>query len=66
MQNDKPNWLKNKAKYNAEYNKQNIKRYELKVNKKLEADLFDYMERVPNKSEYLKTLVLNDMALKKN
>ena len=57
----KPQWYQNKVKYINEYNKQNIKRYELKVNKKLEADLFEYMEKIPNKSEYLKTLVLNDM-----
>lgn len=57
----KPQWYQNKVKYINEYNKQNIKRYELKVNKKLEADLFEHMEKIPNKSEYLKTLVLNDM-----
>ncbi len=64
MAEEKPKWYINKTKYSAEYNKHNLKRYEMKVNKKLEIELYDFMEKIPNKSEYLKQLVLLDMKKK--
>lgn len=45
------------SKATAKYKTQNVKRYALEVNKTTEKDLYDEIERQPNKSKYLKDLI---------
>jgi hypothetical protein len=61
----KPIWYENKIKRNAEYNKNNTVRLEIKINKNTEAEILQHLEQIPNKSGYIKNLIIIDMQKKK-
>jgi hypothetical protein len=61
----KPIWYENKIKRNAEYNKNNTVRLEIKINKNTEAEILQHLEQIPNKSGYIKNLIIFDMQKKK-
>lgn len=46
--------------YITNYIKKNIRRFELKLSKKNDKDLIDWLEEKDNINEYLKALILQD------
>ena len=48
-------------KASAKYKKANIKNYNFQINRTTEKDLLDHMEKQPNKSDYIKNLIREDM-----
>jgi hypothetical protein len=62
----KPLWYENKIKRNSQYNKDFMKQVKIAFNTVTESDLIDYLEQQPNKSGYIKTLIIEDMQKKKN
>lgn len=65
MEQKKPVWYENKIKRNTEYNKNNTVRLEIKINRNTEAEILTHLEQIPNKSGYVKQLILEDMEKKK-
>lgn len=51
-------------KASAKYVKENQRQIMLKVNKKTEPELYEWMENIDNKQGYLKGLVLADIKAK--
>lgn len=45
--------------------KKNIKRYEIRINKEKDKDLFKYFDKIPNKNAYVIDLIRKDMEKKK-
>ena len=43
------------------YNKEHTKQVTLRLNKRTEADIIDWLERIPNKQGYIKALIRLDM-----
>lgn len=62
----KPVWYENKIKRNAEYNKQFIKQIKVDFNIKTEAEILQHLQEQPNKARYIKQLIIEDIAKKKN
>lgn len=50
--------------YNNQYQKDNIKRFYLKVNLKTEQDIFKKLNNQTNYNKYLKELILKDISNK--
>lgn len=52
-----------KKEYEAieKYQKENIRRFVLKLNKKTDADLIKHLDKKKNRQGYLKELIKNDM-----
>lgn len=48
--------------YNAQYDKENTKGLYLKLNKKTDADILNYLKTIPNKQGYIKELIRKDKA----
>jgi hypothetical protein len=63
-ENKKPVWYENKIKRNSEYNKQNMKQVKIAFNIKTEAEILQHLEQIPNKSGYIKQLIIEDIAKK--
>lgn len=61
-----PKWKENKIKYNIDYVKNNVAQITLKINKNTEAEILQHLEQQENKSGYIKSLIIEDMAKKKN
>lgn len=53
-------------KASAKYVKENVREIKLKVNKRTETALYEWMESIENKQGYLKELVLADMKAKQH
>lgn len=51
---DIPNWLKNKNKYDRQYQRENLKAFAVKLNRQTEARYIAIYEQIPNKREFLK------------
>ena len=47
--------------YVTKYIKNNIRRFELKLSKKNDAEIIKYLESKPNTNKYLKELILEDI-----
>lgn len=45
----------------AKYDRENTKSYLLKLNKKTDADIIEFLEQQPNKLAYLKNLIRDDL-----
>lgn len=58
---DKASTSRKYAEYQDNYQKENIRQFKLKVNKKTEPELFDWLEGKQNIQGYLKELVRKDM-----
>ncbi len=58
-------WKINKKKYSAKYQKDFYATTVLHFNKKYEADAVAWLESQPNKSEYIRRLIVNDMNANK-
>lgn len=58
---DKASTGRKYAEYQDNYQKENIRQFKLKVNKKTEPELFDWLEGKQNIQGYLKELVRKDM-----
>lgn len=43
------------------YNKEHTKQVTLRLNRRTEADIIDWLERIPNKQGYIKALIRSDM-----
>jgi len=56
----------NKAEYDSNYEKNNCLRFSVKLNKRTDKDVVDKFESVPNKIDYIRQLVLKDIAEEKN
>lgn len=52
-------------KAQQKYNQKNSKIFNMKLNKNTDAELIEYLEGIPNKQKYLKSLVINDLQNKK-
>lgn len=52
---------KAQLKASAKYVKENQRQIMLKVNKKTEPELYEWMEPIENKQGYIKSLILADM-----
>lgn len=54
--------LTNKQKaYMVEYNKNNTRRIAFTLNYNTEKEMIEYLEQIPNKNAYLKSLIKTDM-----
>ena len=45
----------------AKYDAENTKSFLLKLNKKTDADILEWLNQQPNKQGYIKSLIRNDM-----
>jgi hypothetical protein len=61
-----PIWYENKIKRNIEYEKKNVVQVLVKINKNTESEILKHLEQQENKSGYIKQLILEDIAKKKN
>lgn len=52
---------KAQLKASAKYNKMNTKNFPIKVNKKTEKDIYDYLEKIGNVNGYIKNLIKEDI-----
>jgi hypothetical protein len=57
----KPIWYENKIKRNIEYEKKNVVKVLVKINKNTESEILKHLEQQPNKQGYIKQLILNDI-----
>lgn len=55
---------KNQLNYIKEYNKNNYVVVRVQVNKKTEPEMLEHLEKVGNKTGYIKGLILEDMKKK--
>lgn len=53
--------LMGKTEYITQYIKNNVRRFELKLSKKNDAELIKHLEQQPNTNKYLKELILQDI-----
>lgn len=51
--------------YQTEWDRKNIRRVSLKINKNSESDMIDWLDRKPNKQAYIKSLIKADMSKSK-
>ena len=65
MAEEKKTWEGNKRKYTLDYQKQNYASLVLHFNRKYEKELIDALDKLPNKNQYVKNLILKDLGLKK-
>ena len=56
----------NKAEYDSIYEKNNCLRFSVKFNKKTDKEVVNKFESVPNKIDYIRQLVLDDIAKTKH
>ena len=56
---------KAQAKYNSGYVKENIRQFMLKVNRKLDPEMVEWLENKENVQAYLKDLIRKDMESSK-
>lgn len=64
MAENMPKWKENKIKYKDNYEKENVVRLQVKLNRNTEYDLIDFLETKENKQGYIKQLIRDDMAKK--
>lgn len=50
-----------KSEYIVQYTKTNIRRFEIKLSKKYDKEVIDWLESQPNVNQYIKNLVSKDM-----
>lgn len=50
-----------KKKANAKWNKKNLKQFIFAFNKNSDADVIERLERVPNRTDYIRELVRKDI-----
>ncbi len=48
------------SKYITKYTKDHIRRFEIKLSKKYDADVIDWLESKQNINQYIKQLILKD------
>lgn len=58
---EQPKWMQNKLAYDRKYAKENLKQIIFVCNRNADADIIAFLEELPNKSEYIKNLIRNDM-----
>ena len=51
-----------KIRASAKYDKNNTRLIQLKLNKKTDADILDYLDKLDNRQGYIKELIRKDMA----
>ena len=54
-------WQINKRKYSLEYQKNNYNTVVLHFNRKYEGEIIEWLESTPNKTEFIKQLIEQDM-----
>lgn len=52
----------NARKYHLQWEKENTKMVNMKLNKRTDADIFAHIARIPNVQGYLKQLIRDDIA----
>ena len=62
---DRKQWEVNKRKYDIDYQKKNLLRIELKINRNTEQELIQHLEQFESKTAYIKNLIIEDMQKKK-
>ena len=53
------------TEYLAQYEKENLRQIRLKINRKTEPELLEWIEKKPNIQGYIKILILEDMEREK-
>ena len=53
--------LEKRALYQAEWDKNNTTRFQVKLNHNTDADILKWLESIPNKQGYIKALIREDM-----
>lgn len=61
MAENMPKWKENKIKYKDQYEKDNVVRIQVKLNRNTEADLISFLDTKDNKQGYIKALIKADM-----
>lgn len=56
-------YAKRKREYSLKYQKDNYATVVLHFNRKYESDIVDALNKLPNKSEYLKKLIKKDLGI---
>ena len=51
------------TEYLAQYEKENLRQIRLKINRKTEPELLEWIEKQKNIQGYIKRLILEDMAM---
>ena len=51
------------SKYMANYEKENLRQIRLKINRKTEPELLEWIEKQENIQGYIKRLIMEDMAM---
>lgn len=51
----------NKTEYDIKYNQTNMRRFEIKCNRKTEQDIIKWLENKENVQAYIKSLIKSDM-----
>ena len=54
-----------KTEYMANYEKENLRQIRLKINRKTEPDLIEWIEKQENIQGYIKRLIMDDMEKEK-
>lgn len=57
-------WRENKKKYSAQYQKNFYATTVLHFNRKYDAEIIEFLSKIPNKNKYFRELVLKDMKNK--
>ena len=53
--------MNNQSRNSIKYDKENTKRVFIKLNKNTDKDILDYLDSIPNKQGYIKSLIRKDM-----
>ena len=61
---EKKTWEINKRKYSLGYQKENYATLVLHFNRKYESDVIEALDKLPNKTKYIKELILKDLGKK--
>lgn len=58
---EKKQWEINKAEYNLQYEKENYKKIMVRLHNIHDIEMIKWMESIPNKQGYIKSLIQADM-----
>ena len=53
--------MNNQSRNSIKYDRENTKRVFIKLNKNTDKDILDYLDSIPNKQGYIKSLIRKDM-----
>lgn len=62
MEGEKKTWEINKRRYSLAYQSKNYATVVLHFNRKYEMDVIEALDKLPNKTKYIKDLILKDLG----